>query len=100
MTPVDTPVVDTPPTPTACAHKRSWINQWAKPTLKSITSLCLAVLFGGRLILGAIVAATIFRTLPISMAAAGMTAIFNRFDGLAVVLTSVVVVLSAILAYL
>lgn len=44
MTPVDTPVVDAPTSPTACAHKRSWVNQWAKPTLKSITSLCLAVL--------------------------------------------------------
>ena len=97
MTPVDTPVVDTPPT---CSHKASWINQWAKPSLKSITALCLAVLFGGRFILGAVVAAVVFRTIPMSPAATAMTAVFSRFDGLAVVLTSVVIVLSSILAYL
>ena len=98
MASVDTPF---PPTSQAtCQHQHSWVNKWAKPSLKSILALCLAVLFGGRLVMGAIVAATVFRTLPIPMAAMAMTAAFSRFDGLAVVLTSVVVVLSAVLAYL
>ncbi|MBK6695630.1 MAG: DUF4149 domain-containing protein [Myxococcales bacterium] len=51
--------------------------------LDAVSTLALAVWFGGLVVLGAVVAPIVFRTVPMPTAADAMTLVFRRFDSVA-----------------
>lgn len=74
------------------------MTRFREPILAAVSGLAVAVWLGGLLVLGAVVAPTVFRNVPAPYAADAMTLVFRRFDRVALVASGVAIVAEALRA--
>jgi hypothetical protein len=75
------------------------VHHRAVPVVAAIYLLALALWLGGLVVLGAIVAPTVFRIVPAPSSADAMTVVFRRFDVIAIAAGVVALVSEALFAF-
>ncbi len=86
------------PASTGAPDKTSRSTPSATPFVAAMYLLALALWLGGLVVLGAIVAPTVFRIVPAPASADAMTVVFRRFDVIAIAASVVVLVSEAVFA--